>query len=389
MTSLAIGPAVDPVAVGRELVERALAGADWRELVDLLARRCVTACRLVAPDGTLLAASDGGSGLTPAAAHRLRHSGGGSVGARDGWAARGLPARAGGHLHAFLLIAEDAPPHVLEVAEAAVTAVLIEAVRRQAALPQRGAGGAAVIAALRAGEAALPALSAASANRQDGQRRSQCGAVLRYTGRHTRTWATALSWLERPVQQQGRDAYCLVTGAPDLSRVRRHLQVSVGDATVLAACGPEAAEPGAFRESFQLAEALLAQAPEGGELAFTDAGLLQVLLAVPRDRLEFFVRRHLGPVLDRPELLATLERWLATSGSRQAVSEQLHLHRNSVGYRVGQLKGLLGVDPLEPAAGAILHAALCARRVLSPESPLLAGDCADLTAGIDRIGGEP
>lgn len=96
-----------------------------------------------------------------------------------------------------------------------------------------------------------------------------------------------------------------------------------------------------------------------------ERALTDLLLAVPEDRLRTFVDQHLGPISGRPDLLDTLEFWLATSGSRQAVSERLHLHRNSVGYRVGLIKQLLGVDPLDPQAGAVLHTALAARDLLT------------------------
>ncbi len=90
-------------------------------------------------------------------------------------------------------------------------------------------------------------------------------------------------------------------------------------------------------------------------------GWHQVLLAVPDERLRWFVQRHLGPIAHRDDLLRTLDCWLATGGSRQAVSERLHLHRNSVGYRVGLIKRLLGVDPARPAT-TVAVAAYGARR---------------------------
>jgi DNA-binding PucR family transcriptional regulator len=194
--------------------------------------------------------------------------------------------------------------------------------------------------------------------------------VLRHTGIHHRTWATALAWLERPVEQQGSMAFTVVADPAELSRVRSRLELAVGDGAVVAACGSLSADPKGLRTSFDEAAVLLEELCRRGvtELSFEDAGLLQVLLAVPSDRLRYFVERHLGPVLDRPELLATLQSWLASNGSRRAVSEQLHLHRNSVGYRVGQLKQLLGVDPLDPEQGAVLHAALAARELLGHDS---------------------
>jgi DNA-binding PucR family transcriptional regulator len=95
--------------------------------------------------------------------------------------------------------------------------------------------------------------------------------------------------------------------------------------------------------------------------------LKQLLHAVPAEHLRSFVDEHLGPIDGRPDLLATLECWLATAGSRRAVSERLYLHRNSVGYRVGLIKELLGVDPLEPQASAVLRAAFAARELLQAD----------------------
>ena len=206
--------------------------------------------------------------------------------------------------------------------------------------------------------------------------RVHCAAALSYAGRHPRTWATALSWLERPVEQCGDRAFTLVADADDLARVRERLELTLGAGTVHAATGPDSTLAGGYAGAFAEAGVLLAQLRGAGAaiLPFADAGLLQVLLAVPGPRLAYFVRRHLGPLLDRPELLATLRLWLASGGSRQVVSEQLHLHRNSVGYRVGQLKSLLGVDPVDPARSAVLHAALAALDLLNEgESPYSEG----------------
>jgi DNA-binding PucR family transcriptional regulator len=42
----------------------------------------------------------------------------------------------------------------------------------------------------------------------------------------------------------------------------------------------------------------------------------------------------------------------------------MHLHRNSVGYRVAQIRQLLGTDPLDPAMASRLRAALIAGELL-------------------------
>jgi DNA-binding PucR family transcriptional regulator len=109
--------------------------------------------------------------------------------------------------------------------------------------------------------------------------------------------------------------------------------------------------------------------------------VVRVLLSLPRAELEAYAEAHLGPIRQRPELMATLRAWLAERGSRQSVSEQLHLHRNSVGYRVRQIKNLLGTDPLLPAASAELHLALAALDLLAADDERPRGDDEPASAG--------
>ncbi|MGH8862509.1 MAG: PucR family transcriptional regulator [Jatrophihabitantaceae bacterium] len=196
------------------------------------------------------------------------------------------------------------------------------------------------------------------------------GAVLDYTGTRLHAWRTALAWLDRPLRVDGTRAWLVVGGTADLVAVRSRVASSVGDAigpSVRAACGPFVAAGADAVASF--AEALrLLRTSTAPVVAFDDAGLLQALLAVPPDRAAWFAQRHLGPILDRPELLETLRVWLDARGSRRVASERLHLHRNSVGYRVGQLKVRLGVDPLDPAQSAVLQAALAAHDLLAADT---------------------
>jgi hypothetical protein len=347
----------------REFTAAALGGAGWDELLGDVRRETGRHCRLVGPDGAVLATTDGGSGLS--VGYGLNSAERRCVVARDGWRAHAIAATSGGRSIGLLLIAEPAPDDAIELLRAAVTGVLIESLRRDA--HPTFANGAAVVAALRVGTGdSGPALSAAAARFGLRLDRPGCGAVLAHTGSRHRAWASALGWLDRPVDRVGSLAYLVVTDADELAGVQKRLELAVGDATVLAACGAAVLESTGYRSSFVDADRLLAVARISGRpmSGFDDAGVLQVLLAAPTPRLRWFVERHLGPVLKRPELLATLRAWLAASGSRQLVSEELHLHRNSVGYRVGKLKALLGVDPLRPDHAAVLHTALAAHDLL-------------------------
>lgn len=192
------------------------------------------------------------------------------------------------------------------------------------------------------------------------------GAVLEYAGTRVRAWQTALVWLDRPVRHDDTLAWLVVTDDTELAAVRDRVQVAVGEGAVRAAAGPPVTVDEDCAGSFAEAHRLL-RCGRGPVIGFDDAGLLQALLAVPPQRVAWFAERHLGPILARPELIETLRVWLAARGSRRLASEQLHLHRNSVGYRVSQLKIRLGVDPLDPEHFAILQAALAAYDLLAAD----------------------
>jgi sugar diacid utilization regulator len=268
----------------------------------------------------------------------------------------------------LLLLAEPVPEVVLPYLAASATAVAIEAVRRDAAAAARAETAGRFIDDLRYG---APIGEVTRAAERFGLRLDQphAAAVFAYDGPNRRTWSTALSWLEMPVRQEDTEGWTVLSGdiAREVTRIRTRLQGMVGDVTVLAAAGPEVADPGGTARSFREAEVvlrLLRRRPGEAELLYSSLGLTQLLLSVPPERLRGFVEQQLGPILDRPELITTLDAWLAERGSRAAVADLLHLHRNSVGYRVGQIRQLLGADPLDPTTANSLRTALTARELL-------------------------
>jgi hypothetical protein len=88
------------------------------------------------------------------------------------------------------------------------------------------------------------------------------------------------------------------------------------------------------------------------------------------------IRRRLAPLEDLPRgerdrMLETLEAWLAFQRHTPAVAQALHVHPQTVRYRIGKLRELLG-DALESADGRFeLELALRARRGLdnAPRAP--------------------
>ncbi|MFD9738925.1 PucR family transcriptional regulator [Umezawaea sp. NPDC059074] len=73
----------------------------------------------------------------------------------------------------------------------------------------------------------------------------------------------------------------------------------------------------------------------------------------------------LDPLSDNPDLLPTLELYLAENLNRRRTAARLHLHPNTVDYRLRRVTALTGLDPARPADLQHIGAALAARRVMS------------------------
>ncbi|GGG17928.1 transcriptional regulator [Rhodococcoides trifolii] len=76
-----------------------------------------------------------------------------------------------------------------------------------------------------------------------------------------------------------------------------------------------------------------------------------------------FLMRILEPLDNSPELLDTLEIHIAHDLNRQRSARQLHLHTNTVDYRLKRIAHLTGFDPTRPSGIRHLQAALVARRL--------------------------
>ncbi len=101
-----------------------------------------------------------------------------------------------------------------------------------------------------------------------------------------------------------------------------------------------------------------------------DLGVYQLLLALEHQPvLHEFYRTTLGPLVEydeqkRTDLVDTLEAYIEAGSSPSETAHRLHLHRNTVLYRLWRIRELLGRDPDEPEERLQLHLALRARVVL-------------------------
>ncbi len=102
----------------------------------------------------------------------------------------------------------------------------------------------------------------------------------------------------------------------------------------------------------------------------SELGVYQLLLALRETgQLERFVEQTLGPILsdsrNASRLIETLEMFFACNGNLQETSRKLHLHRNSLSYRLALAGELLGHDLDDPELRLALQLAIKGRRVIA------------------------
>lgn len=103
----------------------------------------------------------------------------------------------------------------------------------------------------------------------------------------------------------------------------------------------------------------------------SDLGVYRLLLALRETAaLGPFVAQTLAPLLaDRRNgdmLIQTLDVFFASNGNLSAAARELHLHRNSLLYRLHRARELLGHDLDDPELRLALQLAIKGRRVLKP-----------------------
>ena len=108
-------------------------------------------------------------------------------------------------------------------------------------------------------------------------------------------------------------------------------------------------------------------APAGRVLRFEEFELIDALLsAADAAELRARVDLVLDPLRDHPQLLETLVAYLSADLNVNAAAEALHLHPNSLRYRLSRVEELLGRSVRSPATLADLYVALRAQTRFRP-----------------------
>lgn len=120
-----------------------------------------------------------------------------------------------------------------------------------------------------------------------------------------------------------------------------------------------------FQKADRSARAALRMAARSEAPCVTDdpAGVVRLLEESSPAETDAYIHRQLGTPLRQPEprrqeLLDTLASWLRCMGIQRRMARELHLHYNTVSYRLQQLWLLLEADPVDPMKRLALETAL-------------------------------
>jgi len=124
------------------------------------------------------------------------------------------------------------------------------------------------------------------------------------------------------------------------------------DARVVAGIGGCCLQPVEISRSYVEARRAIDAAARMGTtpavVAYDDLGIHRLLLQVPDlAELRSFATAVLGELIrdrGRAELLQTLAAWFRTGGSPQRTARALHLHANTVSYRIRRVEEIAGLD---------------------------------------------
>jgi PucR C-terminal helix-turn-helix domain len=161
---------------------------------------------------------------------------------------------------------------------------------------------------------------------------------------------------------------------PDAPGRRHELEVALGERR--AALGPTVGWPDAA-VSFGRAREVLRLTREGaitdgGGLLVAERHNLSLLLGADRRLVRDVAERALAPLdgetdLSRDRLRATLDAWLRHRGRTEAVARALHVHPQTVRYRLARLRELFGPRLDDPDDRFELELALRARSLARTE----------------------
>ncbi|MEU1728932.1 helix-turn-helix domain-containing protein [Nonomuraea sp. NPDC005692] len=162
------------------------------------------------------------------------------------------------------------------------------------------------------------------------------------------------------------EGIALLPGGHALDAVPGRLARAVGRPVLAAAAraAAPAAIPDAAREAREVLD-LVRRLDRPPGLYRLDDVLLEHQLARPGAGLARLAAK-LAPLDGHPHLLETLRAFVERGHNRRRTALDLHIHRNTLDYRLRRVSVLTGLDLAEPAQARLLAAAITARELTRP-----------------------
>jgi len=132
--------------------------------------------------------------------------------------------------------------------------------------------------------------------------------------------------------------------------------------TAAVAIADAAEVPAAVAHTAEIVDLVRATGRQPGLYRLADV-LLDYQLSRPSAALPALAAR-LEPVAEKPELLSTLQTYLDLDRDRRAAAHALHVHPNTVDYRLRRISELTGLSAHRTEDVGELHASLVARQAL-------------------------
>ncbi len=175
-------------------------------------------------------------------------------------------------------------------------------------------------------------------------------------------------------------AYPLDGAEPAVAAARVHrLAGQVSGRTISAGVGRAGSGPAVIAQGYREAERALVitrRLFRPGELTFFQTlGVHRLLLALDgHPELGAFYEETLSSIdqydrTNRSELLPTLEAFFAADNSLAETASRLHLHRNTVAYRLRRIEQISGHQLSDPETRLALHLGLRVRHALAAREP--------------------
>ena len=160
--------------------------------------------------------------------------------------------------------------------------------------------------------------------------------------------------------------------ARDLALAVQGRAIERYEARVVCGLGQCASDLRAWRESFEQARAAHRTAQQwklDAPLAFKDMGVDRLLsLLAGSSELTHFYHETLGELTDNTpqnnEFISTLEAFFEEHGNLTRTAKRLHIHRNTLLYRMDRIREISGLDLSNPETRLAVHLALRIRRIL-------------------------